>query len=272
MTRRDQGFALLLVLWSLVLLTLVTTRLIATGRDDARLAQNLRAAAAAEMLADAAIHEAMFHLLDQSDAGWLPGGPARTLQLAGGTAVITTRDQAGLVNPNKVQLPLLVAMLRAAGASTAEAGAVATNIMDWRFPTQGRTLAQKAAEYRAAGRDYAPPEAPFRDTQELGLVLGVTPALLAILAPNLSVTADGEPGPRLAPPLVLQALRQAGAQPATPGQADRRAPRIVAITADVTATSGSRFIRQAIARLGTPPSPGGAPYQILTWQRLVTPP
>ena len=44
---RERGFALLIVFWSLVLIALLTTQLLASGRTSLRLAGNLRAAAEA---------------------------------------------------------------------------------------------------------------------------------------------------------------------------------------------------------------------------------
>jgi Tfp pilus assembly protein PilX len=49
----ERGFALLIVLWALVLLTLVFTQLVSAGRGEAELTANLRAGATAEAAADA---------------------------------------------------------------------------------------------------------------------------------------------------------------------------------------------------------------------------
>ena len=40
--RRQEGFALLIVLWTLGLLALLGTQLLATSRQDAQIARNLR--------------------------------------------------------------------------------------------------------------------------------------------------------------------------------------------------------------------------------------
>jgi Tfp pilus assembly protein PilX len=57
---RDGGFALLTVLWTVALLALLTTRTAAAGRTEAQLAGNLRDAAAADVVADGAAHEAVY--------------------------------------------------------------------------------------------------------------------------------------------------------------------------------------------------------------------
>jgi Tfp pilus assembly protein PilX len=48
--RRDDGFALLIVLWTLVLIAFVVGHLIATGRTEIRIASNLVANAACRLL------------------------------------------------------------------------------------------------------------------------------------------------------------------------------------------------------------------------------
>ncbi len=256
---------MLLVLWSLVLLTLITTRLVAGGRDDARLAFNLRSAAEAEMLADAAVHEALFRLLNPSDTGWPADGSVRSFNLPGGTVRLRIADQSGLVNPNQAGEALLQALLRGVGADSGTARSVAAAIMDWRFPgAQARPFGAKAPEYQAAGLGYAPPEAPFQSVNEVGLVLGMTPSLLARLAPHLTVFYVGDPNPAAADPVVLQALRQATEQiPA--GAARQAAEQTVAVTADARSRSGGRFVREAVLRVGAVGQ--GRLYTVLDWRR-----
>lgn len=261
----ERGFALVLVLWSLVLLSLITARLVVSGRDNARLASNLRAGAQAEMLADAAVHEAMFHLLDARDP-WLADGAPRRLSLPGGAVVLRMEDQAGLVNPNSAPDNLLRAMLRRAGADTGAARSIAAAIQDWRtVEARAREGGAKAPEYQAAGRGYGPPGAPFRSVNEVGLVLGMTPVLLEQLRPHMTVFYEGDPDPGLASPFVLQALRDATGQ-ADLGGGSREGVRTVAITAEAVGAGGGRFVRRAVVRAGA--ASGGRPYQVFEWRRL----
>lgn len=60
---RERGFALLIVLWSMALLALMITTVLANGRTAITLAGNVRDAAAADARADGAINEALFHAL-----------------------------------------------------------------------------------------------------------------------------------------------------------------------------------------------------------------
>lgn len=266
----DRGFALLLVLWTLVLLTLIVSSLVAGGRGEVRLAANLRAAAAAEAIADGAVHEAIFRLLDASDAGWRPGrlgdeAAIREVVMAGGRAAVRIEDHAGLVNPNGVTDALMQALLVRAGADRRQAASITAAMADWRSPTaQPRSLGAKAPQYRQAGLDYAPPDAPFRSLSELGLVLGMTPTLLARLTPNMTVFREGDPEGALAPPLVEAALRDVfGSAPFPPPT--RAGARVVTISAVATGREGGRFARRAVVRVG--PALAGRAYRILAWEQ-----
>lgn len=259
----DRGFALLIVLWAMVLLTLLVTQLAAAGRTELQLAANLRGAAAAEAAADGAVYAAVFHLLDPSEP-WLADGVDRVLRVPGGQAVVRIADEAGKVNPNSASPELLRALLRRSDADSRAADSIAAAIVDWRFPSsQGRPAGAKEAEYRAAGRDYGPPGAPFRSVAELGAVLGMTPALLSRLEPNVSVLTDTDPDPAAAPPVVRQAMQDVRGVPAG---SRRKPPRTVTITARAVGDAGGHFTRRAAVRLGS--TPKEPLFQILTWEAV----
>ena len=232
-TGSESGFALLIVLWAVVLLALLATQLTATGRTELRLAANLRAAAAAEAAADGAVQDAVFHLLAPADP-WPADGGER-------------------------------ALLRRAGAEGRTADGIAAAIVDWRFPgNQGQPGGAKEAQYRAAGRPYGPAGAPFRSVAELGAVLGMTPELLARLEPNVSVLTDTDPDLSASPPLVRQAIADLrGSRPTT---SRVRPLRTVSISAQVVGDAGGRFGRRAVVRLGI--APKEALVQILTWEAI----
>ena len=260
----ERGFALLIVLWTLVLVSLIATRVTAAGRSETRLADNLRVAAVLEAAADGAVHEAVFRMLDLGPGGWRADGVARRLSVPGAVVTVLPEDQAGRINPNLASPELLSALLRELGADTLRADAVAGAMLDWRFPNAAaRPGGAKAAAYRAAGRDYGPPEMPFRSVGEVGAVLGVTPELLALLAPHLSVFTLGEPDPGLAAPPVLAALRRlAGGSALVPLRRD--GARVVQVTATAQGASGGSFARRAVVRVG---DGGGQPFQVLKWER-----
>src|SRR5437763_12416489 len=88
--RADRGFALLIVLWMLVLIAFITIQVTATGRTELRISGNLAANAAAEAAADGAIFEALFNLFDaRPERHWEADGSLHELQI--GNSWITVR-------------------------------------------------------------------------------------------------------------------------------------------------------------------------------------
>ena len=257
----QRGFALLIVLWSLVPLALLFTMLASAALSNTRSAGELRAAAAFEAAADGAIYTALFEQLQRGQAAattseMRPVGPGVTVEV---------QDLSGLVNPNTVPPALLQALLRRLGVPDADAGWIAGAIVDWRTP--GRRRGQngaKAPEYRQAGLDYGPPGAPFQSLDELGLVLNLRRPLLEALLPYLSLYAEGEPDPAAAAPVLRQALRDIGVV----RPRGRTRTQVVAITATVGGPGNVQAIRRAVIRIA--PSANGRPWRVLEWRKLFT--
>jgi hypothetical protein len=68
---RNKGFALIVVLWTLVLIAFIVAHVTASGRTEVRIANNLAAHAVAMTAADGAIYEATFNLSDpRPDQRW----------------------------------------------------------------------------------------------------------------------------------------------------------------------------------------------------------
>lgn len=256
----DGGFALLIVLWTLVPMALLFWMLTAAARSDAQLTANLRSAAELEAVADGAIYTALFDLLQHGGAS-RDSLPVAT-RLSGAEVTVEFADQSGLVNPNIVSPDLLATVLVRLGVEPGQASRVASAIVDWRTP--GRKAGRsgvKAAQYRAAGLDYGPPSAPFESLRELGDVLGMTPVLLTALAPHLTLYSDGDPDPALADPLVRAALRDLGVV-ARAGRASSTG--VVAITAHARRADGAHARRRAVIRVGSPADPRG--WRVLMWE------
>jgi general secretion pathway protein K len=261
---RQRGFALLVVLWTLGLLALLGTQLLATGRQDTQLARNLLDSATLEAAANGAVQQAVFGVLDGSDQHWSPDGSVRTVQL--GHAVVTVRIEAeqDKVNPNIASARLLQALLVQVGADADTAAAVAASIVEWRMASGVADRPNATvARYAAAGRDYAPSGAPFASTDELGAVLGMTPELLASLRPHLTVFTEADPSAATQDVVVAQALAAAGQHDADAGE-DATGP--VSITADARGTGQARFAVHVIVRANA--RPDGRRYEILGYERL----
>ncbi len=262
--RRQAGFALVLVLWSLIFLALILTRLLSAGRGEAQLAGNLRAAAAAEAVADGAVQDAAFHLVASGSDAWALHG-VHTVRIGVGTAAVSIEDLSDKINLNTAGLQLLRGLLGACGLGAAEAMQTAHAIMGWRGVTTDDG-APPPAEQQAAGAVYKPPGLPMQTDDELALIAGMTPPSLACLAPHVSVYQDGSPTLRSGDPVVRRALAIA-AQNGDIGLADSSdaSPTDAVIVTATATVPGGRFIRRATLRL----IPGQVPgFKIVNWQAL----
>lgn len=204
---RDRGFALLIVLWSLVLIGLLIAQLAASGRSAVRLTANLRAGAAASAQADGAIYEAIYHSLSLGGDHWPADGAPHAL---GGVSV-RVKSLAGKVNPNLASTALLAGLMQACGAQPSAAQQLAEAIIAWRSdaPTKQAAAALRA-DYQRAGMAYAPPGQTFADISEVADVLGMSQPLLACALPEMSLYQSGDPIPAQADATVRRAFTLSG--------------------------------------------------------------
>jgi general secretion pathway protein K len=69
---RETGFALLIVLWTLVLISFLVAQLSGAARTEIRISDNLAANAATQVAADGGIYAAIFNRLDpRHDLRWI---------------------------------------------------------------------------------------------------------------------------------------------------------------------------------------------------------
>ena len=254
----QRGFALLIVLWSVVLLALLATGITAAGRSDVQLATNIRRAAAAQQAADAGIAMAVFHVSDAPAQAWLADGSTRRVPFGAYTLTVRIADEARKINPNFVPPDLLAALLTGVGADPRRAAELGQAISDWHVPGSRDVM---VARYRAAGMAAAPTGTLFRSIDELGLVIGMTPDLLAGLRPHLSVYAQGPLNFEQADPVIREAVQRLGGLP--PPQPTGR-PSVIDVTSDARSRDGSRFVRHAVVALGK--DDAGRLFRTLLWE------
>ncbi|HLJ06322.1 MAG TPA: hypothetical protein VKT26_08620 [Acetobacteraceae bacterium] len=262
---RESGFAVLIVLWALALVTLLVTHVLASGRIELGLAANLGAAENAQAVADAAVYEATFHVMSGQ---WAADGVPRRLRVGAGKAELQIVDVAGRINPNQVSQAVMQRLLVEIGATQAQGDAIAAAMEDWRTPGgEASPHGAKAPQYLAARRGYVPTGHPFRNLQEIGLVLGMTPNLLAALAPHLSLFAPATPDLLRADPLVAAALTgEVGVLGVAASQTELPEREVIEIAVTAFVPSGAQFSRRAVIGL-FPPSRGNPnPWRILAWE------
>ena len=255
-----------MVLWTLVLIAFIVAHLTATGRTESRIAGNLVAGAVSEAADDGAIFATIFNQLEPNpNQRWPLNGPPRELTIGNSRVMVKLEDEAGRVNPSGASPALLEALLRATGSDPQSAGRLAVAISEWAGSSPSpRPQDQVLADYRAAGLDYGPPGEPLETLDELGRVLGMTPAVLAAIRPHLTLFGPPQPNLASADPVVAAALTAIPQAPQAPvsGSQPPQDQLMVRITATAFGPNNARVTKSAIVRVGAT-MPGG--YAVLAW-------
>jgi len=204
---RDGGFIIVAVLWiMLALATLASIYAVyvvrtayAVGPSDDRVNAEALFTAALELTA---------YQMSAAPKEKRPTHGRFTFRLGRATVVEPFRSEAGRVDLNAAQKPLLANLFVTLGAKPEDADQFADRIIGWRTPPpQNGGSDPEADAYRVAGRSYKPRGAPFQEVGELWLVLGLPPAWVERVMPYVTVYGGGAQVNILAaPPLVLAAL------------------------------------------------------------------
>ncbi len=218
-SRRERGFALLMVLWTLMLLAFLATVYGSNARTEVLLARNLVTNARAEALADGGIYRAAAGLARSPREGgfrgngqvyvWRPDGAAAGAATEPPDEVrFTVRDEGGKVDLNQAPAPLLRELLIAVGVKPEKAIALADAIVDFRDEDQEKQPhGAEVRDYKQAGLPWGPKNKPFDVVDELTYVLGMTPEIYRRVAPLVTVWGLGDtPHPYTAPPEVQRAM------------------------------------------------------------------
>ena len=294
---KQSGVALILVLWITVLLTVIASGFAYSMRTEALAARNAVALAQARSLADGAVSRVAFELMRPRTATetWQADGAVHYWEEDGTSIAANALDESGKIDLNTASDVLLRNLFQTAGGADADTAArLVDAIGDWKDADDlRRPQGAEAPEYQAAGLSYKPANAPFETVADLQRVLGMTAALYAAVADNLTVFSR-QPGvnPAYASRNVLLALPNATSEvvdgyiaqrndalaqrrplPPFPIAAGAGQVNVWRIRAEATTTDGTTFVRDAVIR------PGGDvmhPVTILVWQegaqRLFAPP
>ncbi|HEY1837714.1 MAG TPA: hypothetical protein VGG36_08670 [Rhizomicrobium sp.] len=212
--KAERGWALVAVLWTLAILsmmaaasqalTVASARVTHLANDNARIDADVRAGVVRAILA----------LEDPRIAArWRVDGMPQTFVFDGLAMSVRIQDTAGLIDLNVADDDALQGLFISAGLPADAAKTLTANVIDWREPVggddadQSRTQGTTDARYAAAQLGYMPRHNPFQTVDELKLVIGMTPALFARVAPALTVySRDSDVDEQTAPVIVLNAL------------------------------------------------------------------
>ena len=202
----ERGIALVAALWFTVAVAGVASAFSTLAFGEAMRARNLVDAIRAQAVLEAGLEQAVYTLLAPRPT---PPQPELRVDWTFDDAAVVIRitGESGRVDLNAADAALITAVLQEAGAKRDLAQRVGDAVVDWRDANDLRQPnGAERRDYRLAGRDDGPANAPFRHVAELRDVLGVTPELYAG-SRDLFTVATGEARPRAE--LAAEATRRA---------------------------------------------------------------
>lgn len=207
---RQKGFALVLVLWILSLLTIMAGSFALTMRREASIIEGVKNNAQAMAVAESGIAIAeMMMLIPDAAKRWRADSSVYQIDYANAKVRIRLLSETGKIDLNKADEVLLQALISQAPSDEEQQMTGLVNaILDWRDDDDlVRIDGAEKKEYQDAGLGYQPRNKPFQSIEELQLVLGMNESIYEWLQ-DLITVYSGEPtvNLQLASPEVLQVM------------------------------------------------------------------
>jgi general secretion pathway protein K len=211
MRMKQNGIALVIVLWVVMLLSVMAGSFAHTMRTETTLVTHASEIARGRALAEAGLAYAAYRLLVYPDPEnpWPIDGTPLDWTFGGGTVSIAVRDAGGRIDINHAERGLFIGLLTSAGGlMDEEAEILMDRIEDFRDPDDlERPNGAESSAYEQAGYPRGPKNAPFESVDELQQVMGVDERLFQRIADALTVySRQTGINPEAAPAKVLLAL------------------------------------------------------------------
>jgi general secretion pathway protein K len=268
--RRQDGMALIVVLWLVVLLSIMAAGHSRNVHTDTTLAARQVQSAKARALAEAGINHVILEMLAADSDRKLPvDGSLFTVRIGEDDVTIAIRDAAGFVDLNAAKPELLDATLKACDVDETARRDLVDAILDWRDSDDLAHLhGVEDDDYIAAGVAWTSRDAPFESVDELKYLPGMSQALYDRLAPYVTVFS-GRGGLNLeyAPPALVAALTGEEVPMAEPDGPDRKTGvpgnGTFHVYASATGNSDTVAAIEAVVRIGRAST---SPFTILDWR------
>lgn len=206
---RQKGFALVLVLWILSLLTIMAGSFALTMRREASIIEGIKNNAQAMSVAESGIALAeMMMLIPDGARRWRADSSVYQINFANAKVRIRLLSETGKIDLNAADQALLQSLISHAPIEEDQQTGLVNAILDWRDEDDlVREDGAEKKEYKDAGLSYQPRNKPFQSIEELQLVLGMNERIYDWLQDIVTVYS-GEPtvNLQLASPKVLQVM------------------------------------------------------------------
>jgi general secretion pathway protein K len=183
------GFALVLVLWVLSLLTIMAGSFALTMRRESTIVAGIKDNAGAIAAAEAGIAVAEIMLLHpEQNKRWRADGNLYQVDFGSTQIRLRLLSEAGKIDINKATLPLLQGLIAQAPAEEDQQAKLIGAILDWRDQDDLVNIdGAEKKEYQDAGLKYQPRNKPFQAVEELQMLLGMDERVFNWLEPIITV-------------------------------------------------------------------------------------
>jgi general secretion pathway protein K len=286
---RQNGVALVMVLWILLLVTISTSAYTLMARMDQLEAHTILSGTRARLAAEAGMNLALLSLRDPDETVRLvPDGRPNEFLYQGSVVEVRVTDERGKLDINAADEQTLFTLLTGHGLDPDAAQLLAAAIEDWRDTDEvERANGAELQTYEAAGLGVGPGNRPFMMTEELLQVLGMPWELYKKMEPGLTVYSNaGQPDPAYAPVEALLAMPDMTEQDALNFVTDRHSEDLMGgagavLPSGQVAMARGRGVTYSIVAKATLPNgiwdqvdvtlrlgggANGLPYRVLRWR------
>lgn len=191
---KNKGFALIVVLWVVTLLTIMASSFALTIQRETTITGALKEKAEAAALAEAGINYAILMLLNNdSEQQWQANSSLYEIEFAGRRIRMLIADESGKININHASKEQLQQLFTSLGVDESVADSLSDAVLDWRDENDLHRLnGAEQSQYEAAGLNYSPRNGEFKSIDELQMLLGMTTDLYRQLEGLISVYTENK--------------------------------------------------------------------------------
>ena len=205
------GFALIMVLWLITLLTIIAMGLAYNSRQSVRAMSGLAGNARARYVAESGVQLAIMNLLKAQAEHRLSGdGRVVAVEVPGGRVAVTVTDESGKIDINTASPELLARLFVSFDVDLEDANALADAVIDYR--DEDNLVSLHGAEdddYLAAGLPWEAKDSKFTRVAEIQRVYGMDLSLAMEVMAHVTVYTESTGiNPEVASLQILRALSE----------------------------------------------------------------
>jgi general secretion pathway protein K len=257
-----KGFALIAVIWTLGLISLLSVAAMVGTKYRIRLASKLSSVVEASAAAESAINLGIV-AARQMASGQTIGNPLRCRLPGGEMITVAIEDEAGKVDLNSAAPAVLIGLFSALSHDQAIGNKITAQILAFRDANGGEPNSSGTKAHAADNKHDDQGSASFATILQLDQIDAISPKLFREALGFVTVRSGSAEPTGAAASLALRELLNLDPKTQSPTP-DSATMSEVTIRADVGASNGVHYIREALVSLGAESRP---PYVIREWRR-----